>query len=255
MRFAARRQSALPFQACINSPLKTRRMNQRPTIDATVERARTLMIAQQIRTWDVLSEDVLELLQVVRREEFVPPQYRALAFVDTEVPLVVDGEETGETMLQPKFEARVLQEVGVQPHETVLEIGTGSGYMAALLAASASRVTTVEIDPRLKRFAESNLARAGIADVRVELGNGAGGWAPGGEFDVAIVSGSLPAVPESLRRQIRIGGRIAAIVGDAPAMALVICKRTSDDGWQTTRIFETVVKRLREAPHVSHFEF
>jgi len=230
-------------------------MNQRPPPDVALERARANMIAQQIRTWDVLSEDVLELLEVVRREEFVPPQYKALAFVDTEVPLVVDGEETGETMLQPKFEARVLQEIGVQPDETVLEIGTGSGYMAALLAASAARVTTVEIDPRLKRFAEANLARAGIFNVRVELGNGAGGWPVGGEFDVAIVSGSLPDVPPALRQQIRVGGRIAAIVGNAPAMAFVICKRTSEEGWQTTRIFETVVKRLREAPHVSHFEF
>ncbi|MGI9026480.1 MAG: protein-L-isoaspartate O-methyltransferase family protein, partial [Burkholderiaceae bacterium] len=130
--------------------------------DSATERARANMIEQQIRTWEVLSQDVLDILQIVHREAFVPEPYRALAFVDTEVPLVVDGEETGETMLPPKFEARILQEVAVRANDTVLEIGAGSGYMAALLAYKAERVVTVEIDPRLKAFAESNLARAGV---------------------------------------------------------------------------------------------
>jgi protein-L-isoaspartate(D-aspartate) O-methyltransferase len=222
---------------------------------AAVERARTNMIAQQIRTWDVLSQDVLDLLQVLRREEFVPPVHRALAFVDTEIPLVVDGEDTGETMLAPKFEARMLQEIAVARGETVLEIGTGSGYMAALLASRTDRVVSVEIDPRLKAFAEANLARAGVTNVRVEQGNGASGWPPAGEVDVLVVSGSLPFLPDALQRQVRIGGRIAAVVGDAPAMSAVLCHRTSDDAWDTIRLFETVVKPLREAPRVSRFEF
>jgi protein-L-isoaspartate(D-aspartate) O-methyltransferase len=221
----------------------------------TVERARANMIAQQIRTWDVLSEDVLSLLETMHREEFVPPAYRALAFVDTEIPLVIDGEETGETMLAPKFEARMLQEIDARPDEFVLEIGSGSGYMAALLACRANRVVTVEIDPRLKAFAERNLARAGVANARVDLGNGSSGWAAVGEVDVLVVSGSLPFLPDSLRRQVRIGGRIAAIVGEAPAMSAEICKRTGDDAWETVKLFETVVKPLREAPRVSHFEF
>ena len=230
-------------------------MNQIPVGDNAVERARTLMIAQQIRTWDVLDEDVLELLQLVHRENFVPEAYRSLAFIDTEIPLVVDGEETGETMLQPKFEARILQEVAVQRKETVLEIGSGSGYMAALLACLSERVTTVEIDPRLVAFAEANLRRAGIANARVDLGNGANGWPAAGEVDVVIVSGSLPFMPQAILEQVRVGGRIAAIVGDAPAMTAVVCHRTAERAWKTVKLFETVVRRLREAPAVSHFEF
>ena len=230
-------------------------MNPHPVRDSAVERARTNMIAQQIRTWDVLSQDVLDLLEHVHREKFVPEQYRSLAFVDTEIPLIVYGEETGETMLPPKFEARILQEVAVQQSETVLEIGTGSGYMAALLGGSATSVVSVEIDPRLKAFAESNLQRAGVKNVRVDLGNGANGWPLAGEVDVIIVSGSLHALPKAMMDQVRIGGRIAAIVGDAPAMTTVVCHRTGPDAWKTVVIFETVVKRLREAPHVSQFTF
>jgi protein-L-isoaspartate(D-aspartate) O-methyltransferase len=223
--------------------------------DPAVERARANMIEQQIRTWEVLSRDVLDLLQLVHREDFVPEPYRALAFVDTEIPLVVDGEETGEAMLAPKFEARILQEVAVRANDTVLEIGAGSGYMAALLAFKAERVVTVEIDPRLKGFAETNLARAGVRNVRVDLGNGVNGWPVVGEVDVLVVSGSLPFVPKSLLDQIRIGGRLAVVVGDAPAMSAEIWKRTGEQSWDTVKIFETVVKRLREAPHVSQFTF
>ncbi len=230
-------------------------MNALAPSAVAVERARANMIAQQIRTWDVLSQDVLDLLQVLHREDFVPPVHRTLAFVDTEIPLVVDGEETGETMLPPKFEARMLQEIAPKPHETILEIGSGSGYMAALLASRAERVVTVEIHPRLKAFAEHNIRNAGIANVRVELGNGAAGWPAAGEVDVIVVSGSLPYVPEAMKRQVRIGGRIAVVVGEAPAMSAEICHRTGDDTWDTVKLFETVVSPLREAPRVSHFEF
>lgn len=223
--------------------------------DPVVERARTKMIAQQIRTWDVLDEDVLDLLEVVRREDFVPEPYRALAFVDTEIPLVVDGEETGETMLAPKFEARMLQECGVHAGNKVLEVGTGSGYMAALLGRIAERVVTVEIDARLAAFAKANLARADIHNVRVDVGNGIGGWPSIGEVDVLVVSGSLPYLPESLLNQVKVGGRIAAIVGDAPAMNAQIRHRLTETGWNTVKLFETSVKRLRDAPHVSRFTF
>ena len=230
-------------------------MNATTTRDVALERARTNMIEQQIRTWEVLDLDVLGLLNVVRREEFVPAPYRALAFVDTEVPLVVDGEETGEKMLAPKFEARILQEVAIQTGDAVLEIGAGSGYMAALLAQKADRVTSVEIDPRLKSFAEANLARAGVRNVRVALGNGATGWPAAGEVDVIVVSGSLPYLPDALRAQVRIGGRIAVVLGDAPAMTAQLWRRTGDDTWTSVTLFETVVPRLREAPHVSQFIF
>ena len=222
--------------------------------DGALERARDKMIAQQIRTWDVLDDSVLDLLSVVRREDFVPAAYRNLAFVDTEIPLTVDGTETGETMLAPKFEARMLQEVGVQPGDVVLEIGTGSGYMAALLAQKAARVVSVEIDPTLKAFAEANLARAGITNVRVDLGNGASGWPASGAVDVIVISGSLPDVPKAMLDQVKVGGRIAAVIGDAPAMAAEIRHR-GPNGWTTVKLFETVVQRLREAPHVSRFTF
>ncbi|MEO8938891.1 MAG: protein-L-isoaspartate O-methyltransferase [Burkholderiaceae bacterium] len=230
-------------------------MTPHPIRDNAVERARTNMIEQQIRTWDVLSLDVLDLLERVHREKFVPPAYKALAFVDTEIPLVVDGEETGETMLHPKFEARVLQEVAIQRNETILEIGTGSGYMAALLGCSGASAVSVEIHPRLKAFAEANLARAGVHNVRVDLGNGADGWPMAGEVDVVVLSGSLPSLPKALMEQVRIGGRIAAIVGDAPAMTMVVVHRTGEQSWKTVPIFETVVARLHETPHVSHFTF
>lgn len=234
---------------------ETESLQQPRTYDNAVEHARAKMIAQQIRTWDVLSQDVLDLLERVRREDFVPPAYRALAFVDTEIPLTVGGEETGETMLQPKFEARVLQEIALRSDETVVEIGTGSGYMAALLGAIVERVVTVEIDPRLKAFAEANLARAGITNVRVDLGNGASGWPQAGSVDVLIVSGSLPFLPKSLMAQVKVGGRIAAVVGEAPAMTAVIVHRTGEQTFKTVNLFETVIRRLREAPRVSHFEF
>ena len=229
-------------------------MNTDLTRDGAIERARVKMIAQQIRTWDVLDESVLDLLSVVHREDFVPATYRNLAFVDTEIPLVVDGAETGETMLAPKFEARMLQEVGVEAGDTVLEIGTGSGYMAALLAQKATKVVSVEIDPALKAFAEANLTRAGITNVRVDLGNGANGWPAGGEVDVLVVSGSLPDVPQAMLDQVRVGGRIAIVVGDAPAMSAEIRHRAAN-GWTTVTLFETVVKRLRDAPRVSRFTF
>ncbi|MCX8115523.1 MAG: protein-L-isoaspartate O-methyltransferase, partial [Burkholderiaceae bacterium] len=172
-----------------------------------VERARYNMVEQQIRTWEVLDQSVLDLLFVVRREEFVPPAYRRLAFADLEIPLriEVDGTvyDSGESMFAPKVEARILQELGIRPHEHVLEIGTGSGYMAALAAHKALHVLSIEIDERLKRFGESNLARAGVRNVRVELGDGARGWAARAPYDVIIVSGGLPALPPGLPGQLK----------------------------------------------------
>jgi protein-L-isoaspartate(D-aspartate) O-methyltransferase len=156
-----------------------------------IEQARFNMIEQQIRTWDVLDQEVLDLLTVVRREEFVPAPYKNLAFVDTEIPL-----PGGENMFTPKMEARLLQAVSVKKHESVLEIGAGSGYMAALLAYKSRHVTSVEISPELKALAEKNLADYGISNVSVELGNGAQGWASGAPFDVA---GRIPAAIESRR--------------------------------------------------------
>ncbi|SFU96961.1 protein-L-isoaspartate O-methyltransferase family protein [Pseudoduganella namucuonensis] len=215
-----------------------------------IEQARFNMIEQQIRPWDVLDTDVLDVLQVVKRENFVPAAYKNLAFVDTEIPL-----GGGEFMLTPKLEARILQDVQLKKHENVLEIGTGSGYMAALLAHRGRHVTSVEISPELKALAEKNLADNGVGNVTVELGNGAQGWANGAPFDVIVISGSLPVLPEAFLKQVKVGGRIFALVGEAPVMSGHLITRTSDAGYDTVKLFETDVKPLQSATTPSHFTF
>jgi len=213
-----------------------------------IEQARFNMIEQQIRPWNVLAQDVLDLLTVVKREEFVPAAYRSLAFFDTEIPL-----PGGENMLAPKVEARILQEANVKKHEQVLEIGAGSGYMAALLAYKARHVTTVEIDPDLKALAEKNLSAYGVTNVSVELGNGAQGWQ--GEYDVIVISGALPFLPDAFLKQVKVGGRILAIIGEAPVMSLQVITRTSDQVYDTVSVFELMAKPLHSATEHSHFTF
>jgi protein-L-isoaspartate(D-aspartate) O-methyltransferase len=213
------------------------------------------MVEQQVRPWDVLDQSVLDLLFVVKREDFVPPAYRALAFSDLEIPLRIEGVDTGESMWAPKLEARILQEVAIKPHETILEIGTGSGSLSALLAHKGEHVVSVEIDPRLKAFGEANLARAGVRNVRTELGDASRGWLARAPYDVIVVTGSLPVLPSEFRTQLRIGGRLAAIVGEDPVMAAEIVTRISEDGYDTVRLFETSVKPLRNAPRPSSFRF
>jgi protein-L-isoaspartate(D-aspartate) O-methyltransferase len=215
-----------------------------------IEQARFNMIEQQIRPWNVLDQDVLDLLLVVKREDFVPAAYKALAFVDTEIPL-----PGGEAMFTPKLEARVMQEVLVKKHENVLEIGAGSGYMAALLAHKARHVTTVEILPELKAMAEANLAKAGISNVTVELGDGSQGWSQGAPFDVIVISGGLEALPEAFLKQVKVGGRIAAIIGQAPVMSAEIITRVSETAYDTVKVFETNVKPLKTAATASKFSF
>jgi len=228
-----------------------------PTVaqEMDVEQARLNMIEQQIRPWDVLDQSVLDLLYTVRREEFVPPPLRALAFADIELPLRIDGVDTGEVMMAPKVEARLLQELGIQAHEAVLEVGTGSGYMAALAAHRAHTVLSIEIDRRLFSFGVANLDRAGIRNVRVELGDGALGWSDRAPYDVIIMSGSLPVLPDALLAQLKIGGRLAAIVGDAPAMTAQIVTRISEASHDTLILFETCLKPLRHAWRPDPFRF
>ena len=219
-----------------------------------IEQARFNMIEQQIRPWDVLDADILELLMVVKREAFVPVAYRALAFIDTEIPL-----PGGENMLMPKFEARILQELSVKKHENVLEIGAGSGYMAALLAYKARHVTTVDILPELASMAKANLAAYGVDNVDVAEGDGARGWPRSGNgeqaWDVIVVSGSVPVIPQALMQQLKLGGRMFVVSGEAPAMSAQVVTRMSDIGFSTVKVFETVIKRLRNAETPSHFTF
>lgn len=225
------------------------------TVALDVEKARYNMVEQQVRTWEVLDQSVLDLLLVVKREEFVPPAYRALAFTDMEIPLKVDGADTGEFMFAPKVEARFLQELGIRTHEHVLEIGTGSGFMAALAAHKAQHVLTVEIDERLARFGADNLARAGVRNVKVDVGDGARGWAARAPYDVIIVSGSLPALPDALLSQLKVNGRMAVIVGTAPVMTAQIVTRVGDGAYDRLPLFETNVKPLRNAWRPSSFRF
>ncbi|WP_299452749.1 protein-L-isoaspartate O-methyltransferase [uncultured Pigmentiphaga sp.] len=218
-----------------------------------VEQARFNMVEQQIRPWDVLDQNVLELLFKVKREDFVPPSMRSLAFVDTEIPLRFDDYDSGECMLAPKVEARLLQELALKPSDSVLEIGTGSGYHTALLASMAQTVTSVEILPRLASFAQANLKRAGIANATVQVGDGSKGWGST-EYDAILVTGSVPEVPDSLKYQLRVGGRLAIIVGQNPIMTALLITRTTAATFETTSLFETLVKPLRGVT-VSKFKF
>jgi len=221
------------------------------------ETARFNMIEQQIRPWEVLDQAVLSLLATVRREDFVPPSMRALAFVDTQVPLL-PGEPAGPHMLEPKVEARLLQELQVQRHEKVLEIGTGSGFMAALLAHRAMFVHTLECRPELVRMARDSLRRNGIANVTVhEVGAAAGARGLPGEapFDAIVLSGSVAEVPAALLAQLKVGGRLVAVVGELPMMRARLFKRVGDAAWSDTDLFDTVAPRLEGFEEPTRFRF
>ena len=218
------------------------------------ERARFNMVEQQIRPWDVLDPDVLDTLYAVHREDFVPPAERALAFGDFEIPITVDGVATGATMLSPKVEARMLQAVLPERSHTVLEIGAGTGYMAALLAQLARQVVTCDLREDLCRVAQANLKFAGVGNVRVEHRNGLL-VAEDGVFDVIVLSGSVQFVPDSLLQRLAPEGRLIAIVGELPVMSAQRITRTGDRGFFTEKLFETVAPRLREFPQREAFRF
>lgn len=215
-----------------------------------IEQARFNMIEQQIRPWDVLDQDVLNLLSVVKRENFVPTAYREMAFADLELPL-----PTGEHMIFPRVEARILQELAVKKHESVLEIGAGSGYMAALLAHRARHVLTVEIKPELAELAKRNLTENGVTNAEVALGDGARGWPAGAPYDVICVSGGLPVLPQEMLEQLKIGGRLAAFVGTAPVMKAQIITRIDEKQFRVADVFETYIEPLANAVQPPRFKF
>ncbi|MEW6707683.1 MAG: protein-L-isoaspartate O-methyltransferase [Pseudomonadota bacterium] len=215
-----------------------------------IEQARFNMIEQQIRPWEVLDGSVLQLLAVIKREDFVPTAYKALAFVDTEVPL-----PEGECMLAPKVEARLLQELKVARHEKVLEVGAGSGFMAALLAHKAQQVHTVELKPTLAALAQQNLKRAGVHNVKVHTADGAKGLPSEAPFDAILLSGSVAEVPAALLQQLKIGGRLAAIVGMEPVMRAALITRTGEASFERAELFDTVAPRLHGFPEPTRFKF
>jgi protein-L-isoaspartate(D-aspartate) O-methyltransferase len=219
------------------------------------EQARFNMIEQQIRPWEVLDPTVLALLAVVRREDFVPAAYQAMAFMDTEVPLPSATSPELQHMLAPKVEARLLQELDVRKHERVLEIGAGSGFMAALLGHRAQHVTSLEIDPDLAALARRNLAHAGVMNVSVLQADGAGGAPAEGPFDVILLSGSVADVPPALLAQLKPGGRLAAIVGQLPIMRARLVTRSTEHDFRSVDLFDTVAPRLRNFGEPSRFSF
>lgn len=215
------------------------------------EQARFNMIEQQIRTWNVLDTSVLDLLAVLRREDFVPPTYKSLAFMDLEIPL-----PCGQSMLPPKTEARLLQELALHKHEKVLEVGAGSGYMAALLGHKAQQVVTLELHVELVALARANLHRAGIINVQVEQADGSKGWSEAhGGFDAIVLSGSVAAVPDTLLAQLKPAGRLVGIVGQEPVMRAVRITRTSEHGFSTVELFDTVAPALEHFPVAERFHF
>jgi protein-L-isoaspartate(D-aspartate) O-methyltransferase len=213
------------------------------------ELARHNMVEQQIRPWEVLDQRVLDLLFKVKREDFVPPAYRALAFADLELPLSEHAR-----MWTPKMEARVMQELALARSDRVLEIGTGSGYFCALLASEAAEVTSVEIDPALAADARAKLARTRHANVRVEVGDGARGY--GNEtYDVIVLTGSTPVLPERFLEQLVPGGRVFAVVGEEPVMKARLVRWNAPDSHVAVDLFETVIAPLRNAVTPARFEF
>lgn len=217
-------------------------------MNGNVELARNNMIEQQIRTWDVLDQRVLDLLRKVRREQFVPSALQAMALMDVEVPL---GH--GAFMWQPKVEARVLQELKVRGGDQVLEVGSGSGYFAALLSRQAAHVTTVEIVPELHAFAAKNLEAHQMSNVTVELGDAARGWT--GTYDVIVLTGSVPVLPDAFRNALKPGGRLFAVVGDAPVMEAQLLAKDASGALVSANLFETNISSLKNAEQPERFVF
>ena len=215
-----------------------------------IEQARFNMVEQQIRTWDVLDTEVLDLLFQVKREDFVPEAYRDIAFADLEIPL---GH--GEAMMQPKVEARILQELTIEPHETVYEVGTGSGYLAALLARRSRHVTSAEIHPDLQTRAEASLRHAGIGNVTLLGGDSAQAPLADSAFDVIVLTGSVPFVPQAFLERLNAGGRLFAVVGDPPVMEALLVRQRERGALQQVKLFETLLKPLVNAPQPARFRF
>jgi len=215
-----------------------------------IEQARFNMIEQQIRPWDVLDSDVLELLSVVKREDFVPAAYQAMAFVDAEVPL-----PGGQCMLAPKLEARLLQELKLARHEKALEVGAGSGHMAALMAHRAQQVHTLEIQPALVKMARENLQRAGVFNAQVHEADGSRGLSGEAPFDAILLSGSVAEVPTALLQQLKVGGRLVGVFGLEPVMRALLIQRTGEAQFEQKVLFDTVAPRLLGFPEPPRFRF
>ena len=215
-----------------------------------LEQARHNMVEQQIRPWEVLDQDVLDLLYAVPREEFVPSAYRNLAFSDLEVPI---GE--GERMWAPKIEARAVQALAIRRTDRVLEIGTGSGYLTALLAHRAAQVCSVEIRSALAAFGRANLERHGVDNVTLATGDAGRGYSTGAPYDVIVLTGSTPILPQAFLDSLAPGGRLFAVVGEAPVMTAKVITCAAPGSYRTVELFETVLAPLLNCVQPARFSF
>ena len=220
------------------------------TATVNLAQARHNMIEQQIRPWDVLDQRILDLIEQLPREDFVPKAYLSLAYADLNIPIGHD-----QVMMAPKVEARLLQSLAVRPQDTALEIGTGSGYLTALLSRSARQVYSVDIYPDLVEEAERKLAAHGIDNVMLETGDAAHGWGGHGPYDVIAVTGSLPLLPDALRESLKPGGRLFVVTGEAPVMEARLITRLADQAWTDKTLFETVLPPLVNATPPRRFTF
>jgi protein-L-isoaspartate(D-aspartate) O-methyltransferase len=215
-----------------------------------MEQARFNMIEQQIRPCEVLEGRILELLKHVRREHYVPKDMREMAFMDMEIPLGY-----GAHMWQPKLEARTVQELHLAKSDKVLEVGTGSGYLTALLSVLAGHVNSVEIVPELSAAAGLKLHTYRHDNVTLEIGDAARGWGNGTNYDVIVLTGSTPLLPAAFQKSLNIGGRLFAIVGDAPVMEAKLITRVAPDTYETVNIMEACVAPLQNALQPERFVF
>lgn len=237
MRIPAHETSGNPYMKAENTSAAIYQKQQ--VLD--VRQTQINIIENQIRATGVASQDVFETFTSIRRENFIPEEYRDVAYADTEIPLIHN-----ECMLTPRTEAMVLHAASVKNSDRVLEIGAGSGFMAALLAYRARHVTSVEIKPGLKRLAEANLKEAGITNVTVELGNGANGWKNDTTYDVIVISGAVYRLSDTFRKILNPGGRIVAFIGNAPFTETQLIKKIHDAHYETISLFGTSVPLLRE---------
>ncbi len=215
-----------------------------------IEQARFNMIQQQIRPWNVLDDRILALMEQVKRENFCPPEHRDLAFMDLELPI---GH--GQVMLAPRVQARLVQDLQLQPTDKVLQIGSGTGYMTALLARLSQQVQAFETRAELVRQAADNLRQAGIANVDVRHGDGLAGALANGPYDAIVLCGSVPAIPHELQDKLNVGGRLIAVVGHEPMMHAHLVKRVNSGTFETTKPWDVIIPRLEGFPETPRFRF
>jgi len=215
-----------------------------------LEQARYNMVEQQIRTWDVLDPRILELVARARREDYVPAAFRRLAFADMNIPL-----DHGQVMMQPKVEARLLQELEIEPGDKILEVGTGSGFLTSLLASLCKHVYSVDIFADFARATLEPLARHGHKNVTLEVGDAAPGWDRHAPYDVIVLTGSVPVLPEAFKASLAPGGRLFAVVGDSPVMEAIVITRSVNGSYAERSLFETDLPPLLNARAPAHFDF